>query len=53
MGIYSHDMRMYARMYVSVTLRNVAVTSRWNVLVSRLRALEFGMSRVRKRGAGR
>ena len=37
-GIYSHDMRMYVRTYVSVTLRNVAVTSRWNVAVSRLRA---------------
>ena len=35
-----HDMRMYmyVRTYVSVTLRNVAVTSRWNVAVSRLRA---------------
>ena len=38
-------------MYVSVTLRNVAVTSRWNVAVSRLRAWEFGMSRVRSHGA--
>ena len=28
---------MYVRTYVSVTLRNVAVTSRWNVAVSRLR----------------
>ena len=26
------------RTYVSVTLRNIAVTSRWNVPVSRLRA---------------
>ena len=42
-------MYMYAR--VSVTLRNVAVTSRWNVAVSRLRAKEFGMSRVRTHGA--
>ena len=39
-GIYSHDMRTYVslRMYVSVTLRNVAMTSRWNVAVSRFRA---------------
>ena len=29
---------MYVRTYVSVTLRNVAVTSRRNVAVSRLRA---------------
>ena len=28
--------RTYVRTYVSVTLRNVAVTSRWNVAVSRL-----------------
>ena len=38
-------------MYVSVMLRNVAVTSRWNVAVSRLRAYEFGMSRVPTHGA--
>ena len=43
--------RTYVCMYVSVTLRNVAVTSRWNVAVSRLRAQEFGMSRVRSHGA--
>ena len=30
-GIYSHDVRMYVRTYVSVTLRNVSVTSRRNV----------------------
>ena len=41
----------YVRTYVSVTLRNVAVTSRWNVAVSRLRASEFEMSRVRTHGA--
>ena len=29
---------MCVRTYVSVTLRNVEVTSRWNVAVSRLRA---------------
>ena len=39
------------RTYVSVTLRNVAVTSRWNIAVSRLRTYEFGMSRVRTYGA--
>ena len=38
---------MCVRTYVSVTLRNVEVTSRWNVAVSRLRAYEFGMSRMR------
>ena len=32
------DMRTYVCTCVSVTLRNVAVTSRWNVAVSRLRA---------------
>ena len=29
---------IYVCRYLSVTLRNVAVTSRWNVAVSRLRA---------------
>ena len=36
---------MYVRTYVSVTLRNVAVTSRWNVAVSRLRTY-LGRRRV-------
>ena len=31
---------MYVRTYASVTLRNFAVTSRWNVAVSRLRDRE-------------
>ena len=36
--IYAVCTYVYVRTYVSVTLRNVAVTSRWNVAISRLRA---------------
>ena len=35
---------MYVHTYVSITLRNVAVTSRWNVAMSRLRA--YGIRNV-------